>query len=182
MGLSDVVNQLLDKHSLADTSTSEETDLATTSVGSQKVDDLDTSLENFGGSRLLNESRRICVNGELLVALDGTTLVNGLANDVHDTTEGTLADGDHDGGTGIDDLLTTDETFGTVHSNGTDRVLTKVGSDFEDETTTVEVNDLESVENRGEVFALELNIDDGTDDSLDSARHALGFGRIRAGC
>lgn len=182
MSLGDVVNQLLDKHSLADTSTSEETDLATTSVGSQKVDDLDTGLKNFGGGRLLDESRGIGVNGELLVSLDGTTLINGLANDVHDTAKGALADGDHDGGTGVDDLLTTDETLGTIHGNGTAGVLTKVGSNFEDETTTVEVDDLERIENRGEVFAVELNIDDGTDDSLNSASHALGFGRIGAGC
>ena len=40
-------NQLLDEHSLADTGTSEETNLSTTSVGGEKIDDLDACLENL---------------------------------------------------------------------------------------------------------------------------------------
>ena len=48
MGLGDVVNELLNEHSLADTSTTEETDLSTTSVGGEEIDDLDTRLENLG--------------------------------------------------------------------------------------------------------------------------------------
>jgi hypothetical protein len=39
MGLGDVVNQLLNEHSLSDTGSSEETDLSSTGVGSQQVDD-----------------------------------------------------------------------------------------------------------------------------------------------
>jgi hypothetical protein len=48
VGLGDVVDELLDEHGLADTSTAEETNLATTGVRSQKIDNLDTSLQNFG--------------------------------------------------------------------------------------------------------------------------------------
>ena len=61
-----------------------------------------------------------------LDTLDGTTLVNGLTNDVHDTTEGTSTDGNLDGGTGVDDLLATNETLGTVHGNAADDILTQV--------------------------------------------------------
>lgn len=39
MGLGDVVDQLLDKHSLSDTGTSEETNLSTTGVRGEQVDD-----------------------------------------------------------------------------------------------------------------------------------------------
>lgn len=39
MSLGDVINQLLDKHRLSDTGTSEETDLSTTGVWSEQVDD-----------------------------------------------------------------------------------------------------------------------------------------------
>lgn len=49
MGLGDVVNELLNQDSLSDTGTSEETNLSTTSVGSEEIDDLDTGLQNFGG-------------------------------------------------------------------------------------------------------------------------------------
>ena len=47
MGLGDVVDELLDEHSLADTGTTEETNLSTTSVGSKEIDNLDTGLENL---------------------------------------------------------------------------------------------------------------------------------------
>ena len=106
-------NQLLDEHSLADTGTSEETNLSTTSVGSEEIDDLDTSNKDFGGCGLLNELRGISVDGQELVALDGTTLVNGVTSDVHDTTKSGGTDGDGDGSTGVGSLGATNETLGT---------------------------------------------------------------------
>lgn len=177
--LGDVVDELLNQHSLADTGTTEETNLSTTSVGSKEVDDLDTGLQDLSSRRLVDERRGVSVNGRELDTLDGTTLVNGLANDVHDTAEGGSTDGDTDGGTGVNDLLATDETLGTVHGNGADRVLTEVSSDLEDETTTVEVDDLERVEDGGEVFSLELHVDDGTNDRLYVAGRCLRLGRVR---
>jgi hypothetical protein len=106
-------NQLLNEHSLSDTGTSEKTNLSSTSVGGQKVDNLDTSDKNLSGGGLLNELRGIGVNGGHLGALDGTALVNGVTSDVHDTTEGTATDGDHDGSTGVGGLGSTNETLGT---------------------------------------------------------------------
>ena len=182
MSLSDVVDELLDEHRLADTGTTEETNLATTSVGRKEIDDLDTGLQDLSSSGLLDERRGVGMDREELDALDGTTLVNGLANDVHDTAEGGGTDGDTDGGAGVDNLLATDETLGTVHSDGADRVLAEVSRDLEDETTTVEVNDLERVENGGKVFTLELHVDDGTDDGLYVAGLTRRLRRVRARC
>lgn len=106
-------NQLLDEHSLANTSTSEETNLSTTSVGGEEVDNLDTSNKDLGGSGLLDELRGIGVNGKELVGLDGTTLINGVTSDVHDTAKSSRTDGDGDGSTSVGGLGTTDETLGT---------------------------------------------------------------------
>ena len=121
------------------------------------------------------------MNGRELDALDGTTLINGLTNDVHDTTESSGTDGNPDGCASINDLLATNETLCTVHGNGTDRVLTKVSSDLEDETTTVEVLDLKSIENGRKVLSLELDIDDGTNDCFDVSGRSSSFSCIRAG-
>ena len=55
-----------------------------------------------------------------------------------------------------------------------------MGSDLEDETTTVEVDDLERVEDGREVFTLELDVDDGTDDGLYVASGASRLSRVRA--
>lgn len=106
-------NQLLDEHSLSDTGTSEETDLTTTSVGGEEVDDLDTGNQDLSGGGLLGELRGVGVNGSVLGSLDGTTLVNGVTSDVHDTTKSAVTDGDLDGSAGVGGLSTTDETLGT---------------------------------------------------------------------
>jgi hypothetical protein len=85
-----------------------------------------------------------------------------------------------DGGPGVHDLLTTNETLGTIHSDCTDRVLAQVGSDFKNKATTREVLDLEGIENWREVIRLELDVDNGTNDSLDMANGNLRLGRVRA--
>jgi len=182
MGLGDVVDEFLNQHSLSDTSTTEKTNLSTTGVGGEQVDDLNTGLQNLGGGGLLNEGGRVGMNRTEFDAFNGTPLVNWLTNDVHDTSQCTLPDRNLDGGTGVDNPLSPDETLGTVHGNGSDRVLTEVSSDLEDETATTKVLDFESVENRWQVLCLELNIYDGTDDRLDLADGSGSLRGIRARC
>lgn len=113
MACASTYNQFLDEHSLADTSTPEETNLTTTSVWSKQIDDLDTSNENLSGRRLLNELWCIGVDGQSLGGLDRTTLINWITSDIHDTAESAWTNGNHDGVTGIRDDATTDKTFGT---------------------------------------------------------------------
>jgi hypothetical protein len=173
MGLGDVVNELLNQHSLSDTSTSEETNLSTTSIGGEEVDNLDTGFKDLSSGRLLDECGRLGVNGGQLDTLDGSTLVNGLTNDVHDTAEGSSTDGDHDGSTSVNDLGTTNETLGTVHSNGTDGVLTQVGSDLKNETTTMEILNLQGIKNGGKVVSLELDVDNCTNNGFYGSGNCL---------
>lgn len=106
-------NQLLNEDSLADTGTTEETNLSTTSVGGEQVDDLDTGNENLGRGGLLTEERGFGVDRGELVGLDGTTLVDGVTSDVDDTAKGGRADGNLDGSAGVDGGGTTDETLST---------------------------------------------------------------------
>jgi peptide chain release factor 1 len=110
VSLGDVVDQFLNQDSLADTGTTEKTNLTTTSVGGKKIDNLDTSLENFGSGGLVNELGSLSVNGEELLGLDGTTLIDGLTNNVDDTAKDFLTDGNGDGSTSVNNLLATDET------------------------------------------------------------------------
>lgn len=113
MGLGDVVDKLLNQDGLADTGTAEETNLATTRVRGEQVDDLDTGLEDLGRGRLVNVRGRVGVNREVLDGLDRATLVDRLADNVDDATEAARSDGDLDGRTRVDDVLATDETLGT---------------------------------------------------------------------
>ena len=113
VSLGDVVDQLLNEDSLSDTGTTEETDLSTTSVGGKEIDDLDTSDENLGSGGLVDELWGVGVDGQELVRLDGTTLIDRVTSDVDDTTESRRTDGNGDRRTGVGSLATTDETLGT---------------------------------------------------------------------
>jgi hypothetical protein len=53
-------------------------------------------------------------------------------------------------------------TLSTVHSNGTDSVLTEMLSDFEDETATSVVLDFKSVQDSRKGVLFELNVDNST--------------------
>ena len=48
MSLGDVVDKFLNQHGLSDTGTTEKTNLSTTSIRSEEVDDLDSGLQNLG--------------------------------------------------------------------------------------------------------------------------------------
>jgi len=48
-----------------------------------------------------------------------------------------------------------------------------MGSDLENKATTAEILDLQSVENWGKVVSLKLNVNNGTNDSLDMANNSL---------
>lgn len=133
MCLGNVVDQLLNKHSLADTSASEETNLSSASVRSQQIDDcvqvskgekrkkgclivmvtLDASDQNLGGGGLVNKLGCVGVNGGHLGTFDGAALVDGIASNVHDATECARTDGNHDGVASIKALDSTRKTLGT---------------------------------------------------------------------
>jgi hypothetical protein len=96
------------------------------------------------------KGRCYLVNTTAVGGINGTTLINGLTNDVHDTAKHTRTNRDGNGGASIGDLLSTDKTLSTVHSDGTDSVLAEMLGNFEDQTDGV-VLDLKSVENRGKL-------------------------------
>lgn len=105
-----------------------------------------------------------------MIRLRGSALALGSLYIKHDAPKSSGTDWDLDGGTSVDDLLSSDETGGGVHGNGSDGVLTQVLGDLEDElslgSATLEL-DLEGVQDRGQVLGVEVDIDDGTNDGLD---------------
>merc|ERR1711884_124690 len=118
-----VVNQLHDKHSLADTSAAEKTNLTSLTVWGKQVDDLDTSDKYLLLNGHLIEVGSLSVDGLALVSGDGAPLVDWVSNHVDDAAKGLLTHGDGDGETLILDNIASDETLSTVHGNGPDGVL-----------------------------------------------------------
>ena len=59
-----------------------------------------------------------------LLGGDGTPLVDGLTDDIHDPAQSLGTHWDSDGGASVQNPLSTDQTLCTVHGNGTHCVLT----------------------------------------------------------
>src|SRR4051794_19272192 len=102
MSLGDVIDKLLDQHSLADTGTAKQSNLATTGVGGKKIDDLDSGLQDFGGGSLINKLGSLGVNRHEFVCLHRASLVDRFSNDIENATKNTVADGNLDGGASVD--------------------------------------------------------------------------------
>ena len=68
MVFSDVKDKLLDKDSLSDTSTGEQTGLATFSQRSDQVDDLDAGFKDFSLVRLFSKRRWLAVDWRSLTS------------------------------------------------------------------------------------------------------------------
>ena len=115
------------------------------------------------------------MDGLPLVGGHGTPLVDGVAHHVDNPTQGLGADGDHDGGSGVVDHLSTNETLGTVHGDGTDGVLSQVLGHLQDQLGLA-VLDNEGVEDFGQAL-VKLDVNDSTDDGDDLALGKGGGGR-----
>ena len=160
----DVVNELHDNDGLSDSGSSEEADLSSLGVGGKEVNNLDASGEDLLGLSLLDEGRGRPVEGreELLSwGVDGAPLVDGLSDNIKDTSKSLRSDRDLDGGTGVLSLLAADESLRGLHRNGAHGVLSEVLGDLEDEAALGSL-DLKSVENLGEAL-VETDINNGTD-------------------
>merc|ERR1712112_817542 len=96
VSLGNVVNQLHDKHSLADSGATEETNFTSLTVGGEQIDDLDTGDEDFLLDGHLVEVGSLGVDGLALVSGDGAPLVDRVSDHVDDATKGLLTHGDGD--------------------------------------------------------------------------------------
>ena len=113
------------------------------------------------------------------IRLNRAAFIDGLTNDVQDTSKRAVTDRDGDGSTRVDDLLATDETLSTVHGNATNGVFTKVLGNLKNESVTaLHILNLKSVEDSREVLGSEVNVNNGTDDGTDVTDLASTRGRL----
>lgn len=164
MTLGDVVNKLHNNDGLADTSTSEETNLTSLAVGENEINDLDTGGEDGILGSLIGELGGDGVDGHAHLLSDVATLIDGITEDVEDTSEGLATDGDGNLATSGDDLGLELKEIGSLHSNAAAGVGIQVLNDLEGErlVTAKVLNDVQGGEDRGDTLG-EVDIDDGSD-------------------
>jgi hypothetical protein len=161
MELSDVVNKLHDKDGLADTGTTEKTNLTTFGVWAQKIDNLNTSDKKLFSGTLLLEGWSLSMDREEFGGVDRTALVDGLTDHINDSAESFGTDRHFDGVLSVSDGLSTNQTLGGVKSDGAHVIASQMLGDLKDEAVLSALN-LERIEN-GRKFTFELHIDDGAD-------------------
>jgi hypothetical protein len=166
--LRDVVDQLHDDDRLADARAAEESDLAAALVRCEEINDFDARLECFDFDCLVGEQGGGSVDRVVLLGFDGTGLVHGLADDVDDAAECLRSDGHLNAVAGILNVHVADQTFGRVHGDAANRLLSQVLRDFEDQVprqiVDCRVGDLECVVDGWNRAVLEFDVDDGSDD------------------
>jgi hypothetical protein len=101
------------------------------------------------------------MDGKVLGSVDGTALIDGLTDNVDDSSQSLVADGNLNGITSVDDGLTTHKTLGGVEGNGAHVVATQVLGDLKNESVR-SVLDFESIHDRGK-FTFELHVNNGAD-------------------
>src|SRR5690606_7134992 len=135
-------------------------------------DDLDAGDKDLRFRRLLDVGWRFLVNGALAGGDQRAGFIDGLADNVHDTTERLGADRNGDRGASVRNRLSTNQTFGRVHGDRANPALAKVRADFKNEAVAA-VDGFQRVQDRRQL-AVERNVNNSADD--------LGNPTCRAGC
>uniref|UniRef100_A0A182N3R5 Transcription initiation factor TFIID subunit 8 n=1 Tax=Anopheles dirus TaxID=7168 RepID=A0A182N3R5_9DIPT len=182
--LGHVVDQLHDKYGLADTGTTEQTDLTALGVRGQQIHHLDARYQDLLLDAHLDELGRLGVDGRRQVRVDRATLIDRLADHVDDTAERFRTHGDTDRRTGVVDPLSTHQTLRTVHGDRAHGVLTQMLRNLQHQPGRAVLH-LQRVQDRRQLL-VELHVHDGTDDGHDLALGAGGrlcrcLRRVRSG-
>ena len=122
----DIIDKLHDGNGLADPGAAEETGLTALDVRGEKVDDLDAGLEDLDRRVELVESGGFPVDRIPLLGCYRRPVIDRLAEDVEDASEGLLTDRYGDGLAGIDDIGPPDETVRRRHGDGADLIARQV--------------------------------------------------------
>ena len=106
-----------------------------------------TSNEHLSAGTLFDEGWGVSVNWSVFVSFDGTTFVNGLTNNINDSSKSLGSDWNQDRVAGVQNWLSSDETFSGVESDGSHVVATQVLGDFQNQAVAG-ASDFERVQNR----------------------------------
>ena len=161
--LCDIVDQFLDQYGLSDTGTAEEADLAALGIGLDQIDDLDPCEQHFRAGAEVFEGRGFGVYGAAADFGHCGQSVDGIAGHVEQAAFDGVADRHGNGSISVSHGKAANQSFGTVHGDAADTVLSEVLLNFQHEGFAIGLFEFQGVIDLGE-FAIKLNIDNSADD------------------
>ncbi len=165
----DVVDQLHHVYGFTNTGTPEQTHFTTLGEGADQVDYLDAGFQQIGRRGLFCISRRLAVNGGALLFTDGAAFVDGVTQNVHDSTQGFSTNRHADGRSGAGHVQATLQAFSRTHGDGTNDTVTQLLLNFENGRSVLHVQCVVHVWYR---IAREFYVNYRSDDLYDtSATH-----------
>mmetsp|Transcript_35100 Transcript_35100/g.73103 ORF Transcript_35100/g.73103 Transcript_35100/m.73103 type:complete len:448 (+) Transcript_35100:278-1621(+) len=161
-----VVNKFHNNNGFSYTGTTEKTNLSSLGVRGKEINNLDSGHKNVLGTTLFAESRSGTMQrGPLFFFLslkDGSFFIDGFSDDVDNTSKSQRSDRHLNGSTGIDTLLSTNQTFRGFHGNGTNSVFSQMLGNFQHQTFgAIRDFHFQSIENLRKTLG-ELNIHNGS--------------------
>ena len=145
MLLGNIVDQLLDKHCLADTRTTEKADFSALKIRFEQVNDLDSGVQHLLGGTEMLEFRCFPVDGEAGLIVKGSKSVDSIARDIHHAASDIDTRRHRNRSTGGNGLLTALQTVGRIHCHTSDGVLANVLLHFDDDTAAVGARDCQCI-------------------------------------
>src|ERR1700680_1956789 len=166
--LRDIVDQLHDDDGLSDAGAAKESDLSTLHERSDKIDDLDSSLEDFSLGLEVRELRRGTVDRPPLHAVrNRRTVVDRVAEHVENSSERGLANRNRDRTAGVFDLHPADDGVGRRHCHRAHLIASDVLLHLDDDINVGAgiglLTDAQSVVKLGQVLGLELDVQHRSD-------------------
>lgn len=131
MGLGHVIDQFLNQDSFSNSGPSEKSDLTTSSIRGEQVDDFNTSNKQFGSRTLFLKAGGISMNRIIFFSFDRSSFINGFSDDVHDTAQGFRSYGDFNRGSKIIHGLASYESVGRIQCNGSHTRVAQMLGHFE---------------------------------------------------
>src|SRR5471032_3247660 len=108
----DVTDQFHHVYGFAYTGTTEKSDLTAFGKRANQVDNLDAGFQQVVAACLFRERRRGTVNAPALVGVDRASFVDRVAEDVHDTAQGSFTHRYQNGCASVDNVQTALQAFG----------------------------------------------------------------------
>ena len=164
----DIADQFLDEHSLSHARSAEKSDLTTLCIRRQKVNDLDSGLQNLHNRALILKCRRLPVDDPFLSIIDRLAVVNSLAEHVKQSAKRPLSHRHLDACSGSSNLHILVKSLAGGEHQTAHLIVPKMLGDLHDALFAVVVH-FQRILDKREVSVFKYYVNDRSHDLYDSS-------------